>query len=280
MNVTSEMTTTGDSVWRLAGALLLFSSLSSFADTKIVIRHSNSNVATPTTETRFFQGQRIRVQFGPAGATILQCDLHKAVTLYSNFRLFLTLDLDSDGRPIWPGTPAYFPKQSTERRYDYTITTKDMGERATVFGLPSWHVQDVTVSRDRITGVTNQTVTDYWYVDLKVPSGCGDSPSDFNEYLISNAKRLGVTLIGQAKRGFPVLARRVSFMGNKKLETVRQVTELSTDALDSKLFDPPADFKPVLQMRGKVYSSLADTPANRVKVGWNLFWESAASWLP
>ncbi|HUR37639.1 MAG TPA: hypothetical protein VM009_07460 [Terriglobales bacterium] len=266
----------------LVVAVLLTGALPANADLKVVTRRSNANGAHKSLETKYIQGQRLRIEWGPSIATVLQCDLRKQLSLNLDQRLFYSLELGPDGIPTRSkvSMPARGDRPNMDYGNDYAIHLRDTGEKATIFGYAAWHVHMVTSARNRYSGKLNETVTDYWYIDLHVPDNCANLGFDWNEYLLTNAQRMKVTVVGQAKRGFAVLARTMTTVGEKKFESVREVTEISTAALDPQLFEAPKDFQPALQMAGEIYPNIADTPANRVKVGWDRFWKGVAAFLP
>lgn len=251
------------------------------ADFKIVTRRSTANGLHKSQETKYVRGQRLRLEYGPAGATIYQCDLKKQIDLNLSNRLFLPLDLDDDGVPTRSKVPA--PPRKAERKIDYgddyTITLRDTGEKATIFGYPAWHVQMITAAKNRHSGLINETTADYWFIDLKVPERCANFGFDWNDYLLTHAEEMKVKVIGQARRGFAVLTRTVTSSAGKKFESVREVTELVTGELDPQLFEVPKDFRPALQVGEKIYPNIPDTPANRLKANWDRFWEGVAGFI-
>jgi hypothetical protein len=250
------------------------------ADIKIVTRYSAANGAHKSVSTRYIQGQRSRLQYGEVGAQIFQCDLRKAIDLNLPGRIFYAVDLDPEGFPVRQSVTNKPPKRALPPTTEYTIISKETGKRATIFGLPAWHVQVSMAARMIRTGTTSHYSIDYWFVDLKVPNGCHDLPQGMEAFISANPELFKVKHIGTARRGFPMLARTVQIADGRPVESVTEVTELSFSQLDPQLFEVPKDFKSALQIGDQVYMNQADTPGNRMAAGWRRFWEGAAKFLP
>jgi hypothetical protein len=259
----------------LLAAVLVFSALPSFADLKIVTRKSTGKGRYNFVETTYVQGKRLRSEWARSTVQIYQCDRNQSIELNLKDRLYGVTALGPDGfplnrRPMFPGT-------YNGPIYNHTITTEDTGERATIFGLPAWHVRETRVT-SRPSPSPNKVVIDFWYVDLNVPNGC--FKQDLEAYYLSQNPRMKVVRIGEAKRGFPVLTRTSGpGVGGKPFEYVVEVTELSTVSLDPQLFEVPKDFQPALQVNGRTFLEVPDTPANRLKATWDGFWVSLAKFI-
>ncbi|HUQ49248.1 MAG TPA: hypothetical protein VM056_00900 [Terriglobales bacterium] len=252
------------------------------ADMKIVTRVSASNGLHKSIRTKYMKGRRQSVEYGPNAkgrvATIYQCDIKKTLDLNWDSRVYATTNLGPDGLPFDR------PQIKTSRlqqgpSYHYIITTVDTGERAKVFGFDAWHVRETVLTRSSAAPTTTRTVVDYWYIDLKVSDGCHEWPTDWREAFVASGPRHTLKRIGTAKRGFPVLTRSVTTLGANSTENVIEVLEFSATPLDAALFELPPDFKPALKYGNRVYMNVPDTPANRMEMMWNGFWEGVAKFV-
>jgi hypothetical protein len=257
-------------------AVLVLSTLPASADLKIVTRRGTTKNQFSFVETAYFQGKRLRSESGIKGSTvhIHQCDINQSIELNLKDRLYGVTQLGADGLPL---NRPKFTGNYTGPSYNYTITTEDTGERATIFGLLAWHVRQTTeISRPSPTPV--KRVVDYWYVDLNVPTAC--IQQDLEAYYLSQNPKIKVVRIGEAKRGFPVLTRTSGIgVDGERFEYVVEVTELSTASLDPQLFEIPKDFQPALKVGDKVLMNTPDTLTNRVKANWDGFWVTMAKFI-
>ncbi|MEO6119052.1 MAG: hypothetical protein ABIP12_00060 [Terriglobales bacterium] len=258
---------------------LLLSTIPSAADVKIVTRSSAANGQHKSVTTWYIQGQRQRTQYPGPIVTVHQCDAKKQITLNLEVRLFDITALGPDGRPL--DLPKFRASgKYTGPIYNYTVTTEDTGERAKVFGFDAWHVRETTITTTSTIPAPAKTVVDYWYIDLPVPTeGCYAWPTDWLDAFVASDPRHQLKRIGSVKRGFPVLKRTVSGRGEQTVEHVVEVTEISTAPLDPQLFEIPKDFQPALRAGGRTHMSTPDTPGNRMKAGWEGFWEGVAKFI-
>ena len=264
--------------WHLLTTLLAVSTIPAAADLKIVTRSTANNGQHKSVSTRYIQGQRQRSEYGSTTATIYQCDTKRQISLHLEAGLFHITALRPDGRP---GDLPTFKTAGkyTGPIYNYTVTTEDTGERAKVFGFDAGHVRETTVTTTSTAPAPTKTVVDYWYIDLDVPSeGCYVWP-DWRATFVASDPRHQLKQIGTARRGFPVLKRTLSKRGGQTVEDVIEVKELSTVPLDPQLFEISKDFQPALKSGGRVYLHIPDSPKNRLKAGWQDFWEGVAKFI-
>jgi hypothetical protein len=149
-------------------------------------------------------------------------------------------------------------------------TTKDTGERTQMFGFTARHV---ITTRKQIplveTGqIPQETVTDGWYIDLDVLAACDRASSGAFGVVIAGTSKIGeppqipvptFKSIGNPERGFALatkeLHRAIISSPDGQVRTIEspsnetQVTELSTEPLDSALFEVPGSFSKVSQIR-------------------------------
>lgn len=231
----------------VATALLVLFTVPASADYKIVTRTSRADRKGQNTfvTVRLVQGERQREQIADGRVAIFQCDLHQLVYLNPGTRLYRVVKLNADG----------FPRQnSTFARSRAKTVSVELPDRATIFGRPAWHVQDVVEEQ--------RTRTDIWYIDVPIREGC-----------LASAQ----TVRGNnVRRGLAVLTRYVyQVKPGAQNEFVAQVTEFQETSLDPVLFEIPPDYREALDTAMTVPS----TPANRAKRAWNDMWTALAHFI-
>ena len=211
-------------------------------------------------EHRGYSGYRLRRQGrdiyrrGPRTALIQRCDLGKA--FHVNF----------DDREYTAGPLQVFPTCDEIRARAEAVEqlpvetaptvlieteTVDTGERREFFGRPARHV--ITTRRvNPLVGSRcreSQTVTDGWYIDLDTRVTCDPWWSSGSSHAFLTIQTAGeqperptFNDIGEPERGYVVLSRVLSrnTPGESVLE--REVTHVSTVAIDPVLFEVPANF--------------------------------------
>lgn len=237
----------------LAGALLLVLILPAAADYKIVTRTSRSNGKKQDAyiSVRLVRGARQWSQVANGQVAIAQCDRRQLVWLNPDAKLYRIIKLADDGYPL--GIPGFGRRPPSATK----VVTVELPDRATIFGHPAWHVQDVIED--------GRTKVDSWYIDLPIADGC-----------VSAAQppwyaRDG----GGARRGFPVLTRYAYSTKAAASELVVQVTEFQETALDPALFEIPPDYREALDAA----MTIPPTPANRAKQAWKDMWTALAKFI-
>jgi hypothetical protein len=214
-------------------------------------------------EHRGFYGYRLRptgrdvYQPGPRTALITRCDLQK---------VFL-LNFDDREYTAWPIEP--FPtREDMLARAEgvpqpvvhaptvlVETETVDTGERRECFGRQARHV----ITTRRVIPLTaskpqrSQTVTDAWYIDLDTSVVCDPWwASGGSGHAFLTAHNHGdqpdtptFKDIGEPERGYVIFSRSTQDGCVLELE----VTDLSTVAIDPAVFEIPADFSLVEQIR-------------------------------
>lgn len=252
---------------------LLALSLPATADFKIVRRTSFPRREAPAVpripplvETIWVQGPRLRSQAGVGWIYLHQCDKSQLIQINPETRLFHIQELGPDGL-LKRNIPPQAKGSMSQSGYEYTVTTQDTGQRATVFSYPAWLVRDTITSFSRRRGHRNKTVVETWYIDLGIALGCQKSSEPLAEYAGWRSD-IRVTRVGEAKRGLPVLTRRLVGDGERRHEVVVEVTEISRMGIDPQFFEVPPDHQPGLDGPLKVPA----TPANRARAAWEGFW--------
>jgi hypothetical protein len=147
------------------------------------------------------------------------------------------------------------PRQARVPTVLVETETVDTGERRELFGRPARHV--ITRRRESpLTGSqwqTRETITDGWYIDLDT-SVSGEPPwwSSRSGHAFLTAGKEGEQPpeptfkdIGEPERGYPLISRSTTNSFVDEFE----VTDLSTLAIDPSLFEVPANFVLVEQIR-------------------------------
>lgn len=197
-------------------------------------------------------------RLSPRTALIRRYDLRQ--TFLVNFD-----DREYTAWPIQPFTPdevwgrADAVRQVRVQRVPTVLVeteTVDTGERRELFGRPARHVI-ATRRESPLAGSKRQaheTVTDGWYIDLDT-SVCGEPPwwSSRSGHAIAIGYKQGeqpdvVPMfkdIGEPERGYALISRSTTGGFVDELE----VTHLSTAAIDPSVFEVPARFRLVEQIR-------------------------------
>jgi hypothetical protein len=194
----------------------------------------------------------------PRTALIKRCDLQKVFHLNFDDREYTTW-------PI-PPTPtreeiqartegARQPLVQTAPTVLVETETVDTGERRELLGRPARHV----ITTRRIIPLTgsrcwqSETVTDAWYIDLDTGLTCDPwrwSSGSGHAFLTTHKpgdqpERPTFKDTGEPERGYAILSRSTQTGSVLELE----VTHLSTLAIDPALFEVPANFSLVEQIR-------------------------------
>ena len=179
---------------RVPALLAVFCGLASATDLKIVTSlhsGSGSQVAPPSTFTRYFQGSRSRTDsrssaghalhpgdkpvytWGPREAFIQQCDARRSLTLNLDAREYTSHELDERGVPKGYKPPVIPRKEPAKGSVEIFIDSVDTGERKEMFGHTARHIitQERRVASPDDCQHSMSSETDGWYIDLNVPSG-------------------------------------------------------------------------------------------------------------
>ena len=233
----------------------------------------NGRRLPPRDTTEYIQADRKRTEHGgvfgyrfllngptlyrsmPRTALITRCDRQKVFLINVDDREFTE----------WP-VPVFPTRQEVNARIkavaqagrpDPTvrveIETIDTGERKDFFGHQARHV--ITTRRvvplTSVTRDARSTVIDGWYIDLDTGISCDRWWRSESQGLLTVHKqgeqppRPIFTNIGEPERGYAVRSRTTDEESTLDVE----VTDLSTAALDPALFEVPAGFSRVEQIR-------------------------------
>jgi hypothetical protein len=193
----------------------------------------------------------------PRTAFITRCDLRKAFHLNFDDREYTAGPIQAfpSREEIRARTEAVRePPDQTAPTVLVETETVDTAERRELFGRLARHV--ITTRRlIPLVGSScgpSQTVTDGWYVDLDTGLSCDPWWSSGSGHAFLTTHKQGdqpdrptFKDIGEPERGYAILSR--STHGGLVLEL--EVTHLSTVAMDPALFEVPAHFSLVEQIR-------------------------------
>ncbi len=249
------------------------------ADLKITVESTSFGHTSAT--TTYVKGQRSRHEwrsasgrsltpggpvvwsYGPPHATIDQCDAGRVYELDLQAREYTTYRLNEQGLPEgWKPAPVKW--KSSGGTLTITIETIDTGERRQMFGHTARHIitKDKRVAGPGACSKSGESEQDGWYIDLDATAGCPRLPKSHGPgvAVLSTPDcmdKLEIRRSSVERSGYPLeltmRTRTTSPDGRPSAATVytAKVTELSEAPLDLALFDVPAGFKRVLQLRGE-----------------------------
>ena len=256
-------------------ALLLFclgGATAARADVKIKTR--NSSGGQTSEGTTYIKGKRQRTEQNQIAVTITQCDLRRNVQLGVPTKTYIVMPFDQ--KPDTPasntgGAAQASPATATRRGgiITSTFTSTDTGERKKMFGYTARRIKtsiQTESSPDACQTTRTRMETDGWYIDAQFALDC-DYGTAANSY-VPPAREGGcrdeyrTKQIGVAKLGYPVLVTTTIFddKGQASYTFTQEVLEITNAVLDSALFEVPADYRQVNDMR-EIYSAAAMTAA-------------------
>jgi hypothetical protein len=188
----------------------------------------------------------------PVIVTVTRCDLNQTFVLNLDDREYMSMPVPKppsleDVQAVLAQHPA--PAVPPQPTLLIETTTEDTGERQELFGYTARHVVTTVKQIPLVQSRQNsqENATDGWYVDLDTTVSC-DPQRQLKGLLISSVGVSGpeppvLTFknIGKAETGFALFT--------KDIGSEMHVTELSTEPLDSALFEVPNDFREVPQIR-------------------------------
>jgi len=214
--------------------------------------------------TIYVKGMRKRTEssgvMGMGGFTAIeQCDLKRTIKLNDRKKLYFIeafnqenedLTGDEKDKQVLPSKQQNVNQKGGVITMWYSIT--DTGERKKMYGFTARHVwtsQKMKPSPDACSMKDSLLIkTDGWYIDLpqfNCPVGYHPErranertqPDCIDKYVMHRQ--------GNGKLGFPLAETVIMIMGNSKDEvrTSMETVELSTDKLDSMLFEIPQGYE-------------------------------------
>lgn len=241
------------------------------ADVKIKTR--NTSAGQTSEGVTYIKGKRQRTENGAVSVTITQCDLRRNIQLGVPTKTYVVMPFDQKTEATSGKTspaPAAGVAAPSRRGgiVTSTFTSTDTGERKKMFGYVARRIKtsiQTESSPDACQVNRSRMETDGWYIDAQFALDCdygmgGRSyvpPSEGgcrDEY---RTKQIGV-----AKLGYPVSVTTTLFdeKGQVSFTFSQEVVEISNAVLDTALFEAPADYRQVNDMR-ELYSAAAMTAA-------------------
>ena len=260
-------------------ALILFcgAGFITAARADVKIKAKNTMGGQVSEQTTYIKGKRQRTESNETSVTITQCDLRRSLQLGVPTKTYVVTPFDrkADDAATTNGsagqkTPA---GATTSRRggiVTSTFTTTDTGERKKMFGYTARRIKTAIVtesSPDACNVSRNRMETDGWYIDAAFALDCDyDSASAYNNAPSDGGCRdeFRMKRVGVAKIGYPVSVKTTLFdeQGNESFTFTQEVLEITNAVLDSALFDAPADYRQVSDMR-EMYGAAAMASAAR-----------------
>ncbi len=236
--------------------------------TAVKIRTRYTAQAQVSENTTYFSGARQRFEF-PGLATITQCDTRKTVQVNDRARRYLVqASADAatglDPQATGAATAIPVPQASKGGVIAYTITTTDTGERKELFGREARHLTIVTLkqpSADACDRRAESISVDGWYIDLpEAVVSCPLTPAAPPPPAAAGCTdRIDSKQVGNLTPGFAVATtvttvqsdaqddRKAdkSAQGRDTSVTSMEVVDLALAAVETTLFDVPADYTEV-----------------------------------
>ncbi|HEX8457071.1 MAG TPA: hypothetical protein VF656_07230 [Pyrinomonadaceae bacterium] len=246
----------------LALILCCGAGFSTVARADVKIKAKNTSGGQVSEQTTYIKGKRQRTELSETSVTITQCDLRRNLQLGVPTKTYVVTAFDQNTTEA-TGTTAKTNTTTASapaRRggiITSTFTSTDTGERKKMFGYTARHIKTSIVtesSPDSCQTTRTRMQTDGWYIDAQFALDCNmmggmsySNPSDNggcrDEY---RTKYVGV-----AKLGYPVLVTTTLFdeQGNESFTFTQEVLEITNAVLDNALFEAPADYRQVQDIR-------------------------------
>ena len=247
------------------------------ADVKIKTRQTSQGQSTEN--ATYIKGKRARTEMSDGRMiTIQQCDLRRDIQIMPQAKAYTIHSYDTAGAEAATArTASARPVAATKGGVVTSIvTTRDTGERKTMFGYTARHVIttiEMKSSPDACTQTDSKMETDGWYIDAAFALDCDTERA--GAYHVPQQKsgcrdRYETKTVGASKRGYAVWEKMTSFdrEGKESFSMVNEVVELSQATLDASLFDAPAnyrevkDFSDALTAAASVEGNSGDAAAN------------------
>lgn len=262
-------------------ALILFcaAGFATVARADVKIKTKNTSGGQVSEQTTYIKGKRQRTELNETSVMILQCDLRRQLQLGVPTKTYIATSFDqkTGDAATTPGAKAaaQTPANTTPTRrggiVTSTFTTTDTGERKKMFGYTARRIKTSIItesSPDACQTSRSRMETDGWYIDAQFALDC-----DMQGGAAYAAAAQGggcrdeyrTKQIGTAKVGYPVLVKTTLFdeNGNESFTFSQEVVEIANAVLDNALFEAPADYRQVSDVR-EMYGAAAMTSVGRV----------------
>jgi hypothetical protein len=261
----------------LAFLLLCGAGFTTPARADVKIKTKNTSGGQVSEQTVYIKGKRQRTEQNETSVSILQCDLRRQLQLGVPTKTYIVMPFDQNGDDAANAkatgrTPAAAnPTPSAARRggiVTSTFTTTDTGERKKMFGYTARRIKTSIItesSPDACNVSRSRMETDGWYIDAQFALDC--QMQGGAAYAASAAQggcrdEYRMKQVGTAKMGYPVMVTTTLFddKGNESFTFTQEVLEIANAVLDNALFDAPADYRQVSDVR-EMYGAAAMSSA-------------------
>jgi hypothetical protein len=200
-----------------------------------------------TKGTVLMHGQRQRVSYETALASIQQCDRHRNLQLNTVTRVYLEIP-DPTGAPAAPVTPAGGKQKGG--RITYTTSVVDTGDKKEMFGFTARHLKTTVIkesSPDACDKRPEKVEIDGWYVDLPDTVACTGAPAPEKEIRVDpkdGSCSDAVTYVRPpASKAYPVSYTMLTASGaDAPLTTKMDATDVKRTTIDPQQFEIPGDY--------------------------------------
>jgi hypothetical protein len=242
------------------------------ADVKIKTR--NTSAGQTSEGVTYIKGKRQRTENGETSVTITQCDLRRNIQLGVPTKTYLVMPfdqkMDATGGTTQPSPAAGSATPSRRGGIVTSIfTSTDTGERKKLFGYVARRIKtsiQTESSPDACQVNRTRIETDGWYIDAQFVLDC-DYRMGANSYVPPTPAggcrdEYRTKQVGVAKLGYPVSVTTTIFddKGQSSFTFSQEVVEISNAVLDNALFEAPADYRQVSDMR-ELYGAPSMTAA-------------------
>ncbi len=249
----------------LALVLCCGAGLMTIARADVKIKTRNTSGGQVSEQTTYIKGKRQRTELNETSVMILQCDLRRQLQIGVPTKTYIVTAFDQKAGDAATAPGAKTATQTTDttaptRRggiVTSTFTTTDTGERKKMFGYTARRIKTSIVtesSPDACQVSRSRMETDGWYIDAQFALDCDMQGGA----AYAAAARGGgcrdeyrTKQVGTAKPGYPVMVTTKLFdeNGNESFTFSQEVLEIANAVLDSALFEAPADYRQVTDMR-------------------------------
>jgi hypothetical protein len=247
----------------------------------VKIKTKNTSGGQVSEQTTYIKGKRQRTEMNETTVSIMQCDLRRQLQLGVPTKTYVVTPFDQKadttttatgtGAKTTGQTPAAAPAVRRGGIVTSTFTTTDTGERKKMFGYTARRIKTSIVtesSPDACQTTRSRMETDGWYIDAQFALDCDMQGAA--AYAAAAAQGGGcrdeyrTKQVGTAKAGYPVMVTTTLFdeNGNESFTFSQEVVEIANAVLDNALFDAPADYRQVSDVR-EMYGAAAMASAAR-----------------
>jgi hypothetical protein len=276
----------------LAFILFCGAGLMTPARADVKIKTKNTSGGQVSEQTVYIKGKRQRTEMNETFVSILQCDLRRQLQLGVPTKTYIVTSFDQKTDAAAGATTAGQTTAASgatpARRggvVTSTFTATDTGERKKMFGYTARRIKTSIVtesSPDACNVSRSRMETDGWYIDAQFALDCqmqgGAAYTPPTTQAGGCRDEYRTKQIGTAKVGYPVMVTTTLFdeQGNESFTFSQEVVEIANAVLDNALFEPPADYRQVSDVR-EMYGAGAMASVPRDAAGNDNAAESGAA---